>query len=63
MKIITNDGKTIKVNDSFVIISNDGTSFEVKSTEDHLYIKKPIKDIEDITIKIVPVNRNTIKLR
>lgn len=63
MKIITNEGKTIKITESCVIVANDGTTFEIKSTDNHLYIKKPIKNIEDITLKIVPVNRNTIKLR
>lgn len=65
MKIITDYGKamTIKEGDSFVVIANDGTTFEIHSTEDHLYIKKVNKDAEDVTLKMVPVCPSTVKLR
>ena len=64
MKIITNDGKTIDIKeDSFVVVANDGTTFEIRSTEEHLYVKKASKDAEDVTLKMVPVCPSTVKLR
>ncbi len=64
MKIITNDGKTIDIKeDSCVVVANDGTTFELRSTEEHLYVKKTLKDAEDATLKIVPVCLSTVKLR
>ena len=54
---------TIKEGDSFVVVANNGTTFEIHSTEDHLYIKKVNKDAEDVTLKMVPVCPSTVKLR
>lgn len=54
---------TIKEGNSFVVVANDGTTFEIHSTEDHLYIKKVNKDAEDVTLKMVPVCPSTVKLR
>lgn len=53
MKIITDYGKamTIKEGDSFVVVANDGTTFEIHSTEDHLYIKKVNKDARGCNFK------------
>lgn len=63
MKIITNYGKAISIKDSFIVVSNNGTTFEISSTESHLYIKKVTKKAEDVSIKIVPVCSKVIKLR
>ena len=64
MKLITNSGETVDIDkESFVVIADDDTTYELRSTDNHLYIKKVMKSKEDPTLKIIPVSPNTAKFR